>query len=115
MVENDQTEYSYHGYSATDHYRIDPRFGSNEEFRGFVAAAREKGLGVIQDVVLNHIGGGHWWMGDLPAGDWLNASGIEKGEYQITNHSRTTLVDPYASDGDREGSSTAGSSTQCRT
>lgn len=103
LVENDQPEYSYHGYSATDHYRIDPRFGSNEEFRGFVDAARARGLGVIQDLVLNHIGSGHWWMDDLPSADWLNGSGTEKGQYEITNHSRFTLVDPYASEVDKKG------------
>lgn len=103
LVENDQPGYSYHGYSATDHYRIDPRYGSNEEFREFVAAADARGLGVIQDVVLNHIGSGHWWMGDLPSRDWLNGSGTAKGEYEITNHSRTTHIDPYASDLDKKG------------
>lgn len=103
LVENDQPDYSYHGYSATDHYRIDARFGSNEDFREFVAAARERGIGVIQDVVLNHIGSGHWWMDDLPSRNWLNGSGTDKGEYEITNHSRFTHVDPYASETDRQG------------
>lgn len=103
LVENDQPDYSYHGYSATDHYRIDARFGSNEDFREFVAAARERGIGVIQDVVLNHIGSGHWWMDDLPSRNWLNGSGTDKGEYEITNHSRFTHVDPYASEADRQG------------
>ncbi|HEY8568196.1 cyclomaltodextrinase N-terminal domain-containing protein, partial [Microbulbifer sp.] len=50
LLENNQPDYSYHGYSATDYYRIDPRFGSNESFRAFVAAAKEKGIGVIQDM-----------------------------------------------------------------
>lgn len=103
LVENDQPDYSYHGYSATDHYRIDARFGSNDDFREFVAAARERGIGVIQDVVLNHIGSGHWWMDDLPSRNWLNGSGTDKGEYEITNHSRFTHVDPYASETDRQG------------
>ncbi|WP_237067524.1 glycoside hydrolase family 13 protein [Microbulbifer guangxiensis] len=103
LVENDQPDYSYHGYSATDHYRIDPRFGSNEDFRNFVAAADARGLGVIQDVVLNHIGSGHWWMRDLPDSDWLNGDGINKGEFGITNHSRFTPVDPYASEVDKRG------------
>ncbi|MCX2842879.1 glycoside hydrolase family 13 protein [Microbulbifer thermotolerans] len=103
LLENNQPAYSYHGYSATDHYRIDPRFGSNEDFREFVTAAREKGLGVIQDVVLNHIGDHHWWMRDLPAGDWLNGRATEKNGYRITNHARFTHVDPYASEYDKEG------------
>jgi glycosidase len=72
VLENNQPSYSYHGYSLTDYYRIDPRFGTNEDFRNYVAAANARGLGVIHDVVVNHIGTGHWWMKDMPASDWIN-------------------------------------------
>ncbi|WP_313035960.1 alpha-amylase family glycosyl hydrolase, partial [Massilia alkalitolerans] len=72
VLENNQPSYSYHGYALTDYYKIDPRFGSNEEFRDYVAAAKAKGLGIIHDIVLNHIGTSHWWMRDLPARDWIN-------------------------------------------
>lgn len=102
LIENNQPKYSYHGYSATDYYRIDPRYGSNESFRAFVAAAKEKGIGVIQDMVPNHIGSGHWWLQDLPADDWLNGKGIEKGGYEYTNHARTVHMDPYASHKDHQ-------------
>ncbi|WP_406828839.1 glycoside hydrolase family 13 protein [Microbulbifer sp. ARAS458-1] len=102
LVENNQPAYSYHGYSATDLYRIDPRYGSNESFRAFVAAAKQKGIGVIQDMVPNHIGDGHWWLKDLPGDDWLNGTGIEKGEFEYTNHARTVHMDPYASHKDHQ-------------
>jgi glycosidase len=72
LLENNQPTYSYHGYSLTDYYKINPRFGSNEDFRNYVAAANARGMGVIHDVVLNHIGTGHWWMQDMPAADWIN-------------------------------------------
>ncbi|KQW43407.1 MULTISPECIES: glycoside hydrolase family 13 protein [unclassified Roseateles] len=98
LVENNSAKYSYHGYAATDFYRIDPRFGSNDDFGAFVAEARATGLGVIHDVVLNHIGSGHWWMKDLPAPDWVNVW----PEYTETHHARMTLQDPYASASDRK-------------
>jgi glycosidase len=66
LLESNMPAYSYHGYAATDHYRIDPRYGSNEDYRAMVAQARA-GIGVIQDVVLNHIGSKHWWMQDMPS------------------------------------------------
>jgi glycosidase len=72
VLENNQPSYSYHGYSLTDYYKIDPRFGTNEDFRKYVAAANARGLGVIHDVVVNHIGTGHWWMQDMPSSDWIN-------------------------------------------
>lgn len=98
LIENNSAHYSYHGYAATDFYRIDPRFGTNDDFRAFVAEARAKGVGVIQDVVLNHIGGGHWWMTDLPAQDWVNQW---PAGYTETHHARMTLQDPYAAPSDR--------------
>jgi glycosidase len=98
LLENKQPRYSYHGYSPTDLYQIDPRFGSNEDYRQLVERARAKGLGVIQDVVPNHIGSGHWWMKDLPAPDWINNSA---GPYRETNHRHMTQMDPYAAPGDR--------------
>jgi glycosidase len=96
LTENRQPRYSYHGYSATDLYRIDPRFGSNEQYRQFVAAARGKGLGVIQDIVPNHIGSGHWWMQDAPLPDWINPS----KPYVETNHRHTAQDDRYAAPSD---------------
>lgn len=98
LIENDSEKYSYHGYAATDFYRIDPRFGSNDDFGAFVEAARAKGVGVIQDVVLNHIGVNHGWMKDLPAPDWVNAW----PQYTETHHARMTLQDPYAAPSDRK-------------
>jgi len=36
LVENNEPQYSYHGYAATDFYKIDPRFGTNEQFKQLV-------------------------------------------------------------------------------
>lgn len=98
LVENNSEKYSYHGYAATDFYQVDPRFGTNADFRAYVTEARAQGVGIIQDIVLNHIGIGHWWMADLPAPDWVNAW----PQYTETHHARMTLQDPYASPSDRK-------------
>ena len=98
LIDNNQPAYSYHGYASTDNYRIDPRYGSNDDYRRMVGLARQKGLKVIQDIVPNHIGDRHWWLRDLPASDWLS----HHNQYTPTNHARTTVSDPYASSADRE-------------
>ncbi|MGI4719933.1 MAG: glycoside hydrolase family 13 protein [Janthinobacterium lividum] len=98
LVENDMPAWSYHGYAATDHYRIDPRYGSNEDFRRLSAEAKKRGIGLIQDVVLSHIGAAHWWMNDLPTPDWVNYG----GKFVPTHHHRTAVQDPYASKEDAE-------------
>lgn len=97
VLENNQSQASYHGYSTTDFYRVDPRFGSNAEYRELADQGRAKGVKIIMDMIMNHCGSGHWWMQDLPAQDWIN----NPSRFFITNHRRTTLRDPYASEYDR--------------
>lgn len=99
LTENNQPEYSYHGYAATDLYRVDPRYGTNEDYRRLAQEAKRRGIGLIMDFVPNHIGGNHWWMRDLPAPDWLNNG----GRFKPTNHARTAIADPYASRADARG------------
>lgn len=99
IVENRQPRYSYHGYSATDLYQVDPRFGHNEDYRQLTEQARRRGLGVIMDLAPNHIGSGHWWMADMPATDWLN----NPGHYVETNHRHVTVQDAYAAPSDKAG------------
>ena len=96
ILENAMPESSYHGYATTDYYKVDPRFGSNEEYRAFVATAKENGLGVIMDMITNHSGSEHWWMDDLPSADWLGYD----GEYIQTSHAKSPIRDPYASEYD---------------
>jgi glycosidase len=93
LVENDMPAASYHGYAATDHYRIDPRYGSNADYLRLSSEAKKHGIGLIQDVVLSHIGKSHWWMKDLPTPDWVNHT----GKFVPTAHHRTAVQDPYAS------------------
>jgi glycosidase len=44
----------YHGYAATDFYQTDPRMGSLAELKSFVHAAHQRGILVVNDVVVNH-------------------------------------------------------------
>ncbi len=97
VLENAMPEASYHGYATTDFYRVDPRFGSNEDYRRLVAEARNKGLGVIMDMIANHVGSEHPWLADLPTADWINFADA----HRITTHARTTNQDPYASEYDK--------------
>ncbi len=103
LLINDMPEQSYHGYAITDLYRVDPRFGSLEEYKELANAAQEKGIKLIMDQVANHCGLNHWWMKDLPFADWVNfQEGFEKKQPIITsNHRRTTNQDQYASNYDK--------------
>jgi len=99
IIENDmKPEYgAYHGYAATDLYRVDRRYGSNEEYKDLIDAAHDRGMRVIMDMIHNHIGDQHWWMKDLPTHDWVH----NIDEYMQTNYQGSAVADPYASDYDR--------------
>ncbi len=98
VVENAQPQASYHGYSITDYYKVDPRHGSNDLYKSMVDLAHKKDLKVIMDMVFNHCGSGHWWMNDLPSTDWIN----QWPEYTNCNFRAATLSDPYASEYDKK-------------
>lgn len=95
-IENDMENASYHGYAATDHYRIDPRYGTNESYKKYVDQAHAKGLKVIKDIVHNHIGTGHWMYNNLPMKDWLN----QWPEFTQTSYRDEPVMDPHASKAD---------------
>ncbi|WP_235298328.1 glycoside hydrolase family 13 protein [Portibacter marinus] len=97
ILENDMETYSYHGYSTTDYYKVDPRYGTNEDYLKLCDLARDKGIKVIMDMIANHCGLEHWWMKDLPSEDWIN----QWPEYTNTNHRKTVILDPYATEEDR--------------
>ena len=77
VLENDSPDnaqgYStYHGYATTNYYRVDPRFGSNADYRRLVDEAHDRGLKVVMDMIFNHSGFEHPWTLDMPSKDWLN-------------------------------------------
>lgn len=98
MLENDMPSYSYHGYSITNHYKVDPRYGTLDEYKELSAKAKQNGLKLIFDEVLNHTGSNYWWMNDLPFKNWLNFP----DKYTQSNHRRTTNQDLYASQYDKD-------------
>jgi alpha-amylase len=66
---------SYHGYDVVDYRKIESDYGTADDFRAMMAAAHERGIAVIVDLVLNHTSRDHPWFRDaLTAGsahdDW---------------------------------------------
>lgn len=98
VLENDMPGGSYHGYSTTDYYRVDPRFGSNEEYASLIADLHSRGIKTVMDMIFNHSGSEHVWKRDTPSSDWFN---FPDG-YVQTNYRLSTITDKYASDYDRK-------------
>jgi glycosidase len=112
VLENDSPDnelgYStYHGYATTNYYRVDPRFGTNEDYRRLTDEAHQKGLKVVMDMIFNHSGFEHPWTLDMPSKDWLNlpewlndskgTSNPEGTRFLQTSYKLTPVLDPYAS------------------
>ncbi|MGM0581364.1 MAG: alpha-amylase family glycosyl hydrolase [Bacteroidota bacterium] len=55
---------SYHGYDVTDYREIESDYGTNEDFKEFIAEAHERGIKVIIDYVMNHSSSEHQWFQD---------------------------------------------------
>ncbi|HEX2718687.1 MAG TPA: alpha-amylase family glycosyl hydrolase, partial [Gemmatimonadaceae bacterium] len=53
---------SYHGYDVTDYYTVESDYGTNDDFKAFVAAAHRRGIKVVVDMVLNHVSNEHPWF-----------------------------------------------------
>ncbi len=98
VLENDMPGGSYHGYATTDYYRIDPRFGTNEEWNLLIEEAGKRGIKVVMDMIFNHSGSAHPWLKNPPTKDWYNHP---DGDV-LTNFRLSTVHDPYASDYDRD-------------
>ena len=125
VLENNSPDHrdfsTYHGYATTDYYRVDPRFGTNEEYKRLIDEAHEKGLKVVMDMIFNHCGFEHPWVSDMPSKDWLNnpewltekksgrdpmtgftinedGSEPAKSTYRQTSYKLTPVLDPYASE-----------------
>lgn len=101
---------TYHGYATTDYYRVDPRFGTNDDYRRLCDEAHRQGLKVVMDMIFNHTGFEHPWISDMPANDWLNLPEWLKESHGTSNPRNTTflqtsykltpVMDPYASQAD---------------
>jgi len=96
---------TYHGYATTDYYRVDPRFGTNAQYRQLIDDAHKHGLKVVMDMIFNHCGFQHPWVADMPEHNWFNEpswlqnnpEGKVNNKYLQTSYKLTPVVDPYAS------------------
>lgn len=89
MLENNMWM-SYHGYAATDLYKIDSRFGTNELYKKLNKEAHERGLKIILDHVSNHIGINHCWVNNPPAPDWFNGT---RENFIKASHDKMVFLD----------------------
>jgi len=98
LLENNMPAFSYHGYAITDFYKVDARFGTNQDYKTMVEKMHRKDLKVIMDMIFNHCGLEHWFIKDMPSEDWIH----QFPEFTRSNFRGGSVFDPYASDIDKK-------------
>ena len=98
FYDNNDTQFSYPHYSAGDYFKVDPRMGTNQDYKNLADSCHKYGLKLIIDVVPNHCGSSHWWCADLPAEDWFH----KWPTYTGSNYRMTAWTDPHASEIDKK-------------
>lgn len=84
---------SYHGYAIQDFLDVDPRFGSRKDLVDLVAAAHNKGLRVILDIIFNHSGHNWDYRGDVVDPPYKPFPGYyEKGRWIDATGGRTNVI-----------------------
>ncbi|MDD3196403.1 MAG: alpha-amylase family glycosyl hydrolase, partial [Paludibacter sp.] len=96
VFDNNDVKYSYHHYGCSDYYKVDPRLGTNEDYRRLSEVAKQNGIKLILDVVPNHCSTAHWWLSDLPSNDWFN----RWDSYISSNYRMMAWMDPHRSEKD---------------
>lgn len=94
---------SYHGYDVVDYYTVDREYGTNDDFRAFVAASHRRGIRVLVDMVINHASSEHpWFQAALrdtaaPYRAWFRWSAVEgpKNRWGNSNWHRNPHRDEY--------------------
>ena len=97
-IENDEPHASYHGYAVTDHYKIDPRYGTNALYKKFVDKCHAMGMKVVMDLVHNHAGTEGYTISDMPMKSWVH----QWPKYTKSNFRDAAVMDPHASPADRK-------------
>ena len=100
LLEDNEPTYSYHTYAQSDYYKIDPRYGSNKDYKNLASRLHEKDMKLIMDYVTNHWGSKHWMIQDLPTKDWIHFWPKGENGFQRSNYRMSTQFDKNASDYD---------------
>lgn len=98
VQEDNMQTYSYHTYAITDYYKVDPRYGTNDDYKKLSAELHKRDMKLIMDLVPNHCGLNHWWMKDLPSADWVH----QFPQFTRSNYHISADTDPYASAFDKK-------------
>ena len=102
--QDNEKQTTYHGYAQTDLYKIDGRYGTNDDYSKLSADLKAKNMKLVQDYVTNHWGISHWLIQDLPSKDWIHEfkDGTGKDGFKRSNYRISSQFDTNVSEVDKK-------------
>ncbi|HET7167875.1 MAG TPA: alpha-amylase family glycosyl hydrolase [Candidatus Limnocylindrales bacterium] len=79
---------SYHGYDVTDYRAIERDYGTADDFRALVAAAHQRGIDIVVDLVMNHTSREHPWFVDA------RTPGSAHDDWYVWSDTQPTIAGP---------------------
>lgn len=102
VCEDNEPKTTYHGYAQTDLYKIDARYGTNEDYLKLSQELKKKDMKLVMDYVTNHWGASHWLIKDLPTKEWIHWFQGEPNGFKRSNYKTTTQFDTNAAEVDKK-------------
>ncbi len=96
LCEDNDKGYSYHTYGQSDVYKIDTRYGTNEDYVRLSSEMKKRKMKLVKDYVTNHWGAEHWMFKDMPTYDWFHQfPGYKQSNYRMTTQydTNTSAID----------------------
>jgi glycosidase len=94
IYNNTPSPQAYHGYSATDMYSVDPRYGTLADYQHLADALHQRGMKIVLDTVPNHVGPANPWVKDPPLPDWFHGT---LAQHTIAKTDFRSIPDPHSS------------------
>lgn len=102
VCEDNEPKTTYHGYAQTDLYKIDARYGTNDDYLELSRQLKKRNMKLVMDYVTNHWGASHWLIKDLPTKDWIHWFEEEPNGFKRSNYKTTSQFDTNASEIDKK-------------
>lgn len=92
-AQDPNTASDYSGYAPVNFYRVNPHFGALEDYENLAQALHRRGMKLVLDLVMNHVGPKNPWVNDPPAPDWFH--GTPEDHLEVGNDFNA-ITNPHA-------------------
>lgn len=92
-AQDPNTASDYSGYAPVNFYRVNPHFGTLQDYENLSQAVHRHGMKLVLDLVMNHVGPASPWVNDPPAPDWFHGT---PGNHLKVGNDFKAITNPHA-------------------